>query len=173
MKLDGFDMLVVAAVAVLMAAAAAYSLSGGERRATGAAVARSRAASPSPDIYPKLSAAKALLDAGQVKESVDTLAALEKEYPADPEAHALLGQAYAKLEDYPHCMSEFKAALAMDPDYVDKKSEKFIGKRIKTAVRDGMAEAKASLAKNPADPAARAELSDAYYLEKMLAGGCE
>ncbi len=173
MKWDGFDLLVLAAAAVLVTAAIAYSITGGDGRAPGRPSARSRPAPISPDIYPRLSSARALLDAGEARESAASLTAIEKEFPAEPETHALLGQAYAKLEDYPGSMREYKAALELSPDYVDKKSEKFIGKRIKAAVKEGLSESKVALARDPGDTKARSELRDAYYIERMLAGGCE
>ncbi len=173
MKLDGFDRLVAGAAALILAAAALYGLNGGGRIATGAAAARAFSTPPPPDVYPRLAAARALMDAGQVRESVDALTKIEAEFPALPDARALLGQAYARLQEYPKSMGEFRAALMMDPAYVDKKSVKFIGKRIKAALRDGMAEARAKLSKNPGDAGARAELKDAYYIKGMLAGGCE
>jgi len=175
MKLDRFDILIVAAVFVLTAAALTLGAKGeaGQDRPTAAAAARAKAAPPDPAAYQEISRANELISSDQVDEAVNSLKALAASHPEMSEPHALLGQAYARVLDYPSSMREFRIALVMDPEYVDKKSGKFIGKRIKAAVKDGMADAKARISKDPGDKTARATLKDAYYLERMLAGGCE
>jgi cytochrome c-type biogenesis protein CcmH/NrfG len=175
MKLDRFDILILAAVLVLAATALALGSKGepGQGMTSSAATARIKAAPPDPAAYQEISRDKDLISSDQVDEAVASLKKLASAHPEMSEPHALLGQAYSRVLDYPSSMREFRTALVMDPDYVDKKSGKFIGKRIKAAVKDGMEDAKAKLSKNPDDKAARAELKDAYYLERMLAGGCE
>jgi len=176
MKLDRFDILVVAAVLVLTAAAftlGSRGAAGQQGRPTAAAAARAKASPPDPAAYQELTRANELISSDQVDEAVKSLKGLTAAHPEMSEPHALLGQAYARVLDYPSSMREFRTTLVMDPEYVDKKSGKFIGKRIKAAVKDGMAEARARLSKNPDDKTARATLKDAYYLERMLAGGCE
>jgi tetratricopeptide (TPR) repeat protein len=161
MKPDRFDILTLAAMAVLLACAVFFAYRGGNADVNGATLVRPTSP-PGHEHYARVAVAKTMLDAGQVKESVESLKAVSAENPGDPEVHALLGQAYSKLLDYPSAVKEYRLALSLDADYVDQKSPKFIGKRIKAAVR----EAKAS-------PAAGASRSDISYLERMLAGGCE
>jgi len=175
MKPDRFDLIVISA-ALLIAAAAAVMASGGpagDGRMPRAEAARIMAEPPDPAVYQEVSQAGALMEAGQPEAAVDALKKLSIAHPAMSEPHALMGQAYSRMLDYPAAMREFRIALMGDPDYVDKKSKKFIGKRIKATVRDGMAGAKKALSANPDDTSARSALRDAYYLERMLAGGCE
>ncbi|MBI5190680.1 MAG: hypothetical protein HZA22_08385 [Nitrospirae bacterium] len=174
MNLDRFDAFNIFAALMLVAAAAILGTSGGDTHATGAVSAkvRSEAATP-PDASTLYATAKQLIESGQPEEAVKSLAGIAEKFPAEAEAHSLLGQAYARMLDYPASMKEFRLALTIEPDYVDKKSGKFIGKRIKAVVKDGMSEAKVALEKAPEDAAAKAALKDAYYLDRMLAGGCE
>jgi tetratricopeptide (TPR) repeat protein len=174
MRLDRFDLVnIVAAAAFLVAGLGIAASGGGENEAVRPAVSRTQAAPPPPSYYAGLDRARALFDAGQFGQSVSALGKLASEFPAQPDIHALMGQAYSSLNDYPSAMKEYRTALQMEPEYVDKKSGRFIGKRIKATVKEGMALAKAGLAKDKDDAASRAALSDAYYLERMLAGGCE
>ena len=175
MKLDRFDLLTISAALALITSAAGLAVFGAAAPAPArVASAHAQAVTLDPSIEAKLSSARALFGSGRMKEAVSTLDAIVREHPSEPEAHALLGQAYSALQDYPRAMREYGEALRMDPEYVDKKSEKkFIGKRIKAAVKEGMADAKARLDKDKDDASARAALKDAYYLERMLAGGCE
>jgi len=174
MKLDRFDILNLSAATLLAGAAVYYGFTGGagESRPR-AAYAKTCASVPSPDLIQKVEAARILMEAGQVKESVGSLTALEAANPASGDVHALLGQGYSRLMDYPSAVREFRLALLIEPDYVDSKSPKFIGKRIKAAVKEGVPQFTEALSKNPADEKAKAALGDAKYLERMLAGGCE
>ncbi|HLB25036.1 MAG TPA: hypothetical protein VJM83_01775 [Nitrospirota bacterium] len=172
MKLDLFDMVVIACASALFAGAVFFAAFGG-RAATGAPNARASASKPGPDLYPKLAEAKAMIDAGQAKEAADSLKLVAAQNPTVAEAHALLGQAYSRLLDYKGSVREYRLALSLDADYVDKKSEKFIGKRIKAAVKEAKPVFASTLEAKPDDQCAEAALNDCRYLERMLAGGCE
>jgi tetratricopeptide (TPR) repeat protein len=174
MKLDRFDIINLAIAALLAGAAVFYGIVGGAGGTRPrAAYAKICAAVPSPELIQKVEAARLLLEAGQVKESVGALSALEAANPASGEVHALLGQGYSRLMDYHSAVREFRLALLIEPDYIDSKSPRFIGKRIKAAVREGKPEFTDALRKDPGNDKAAAALNDAKYLERMLAGGCE
>jgi len=174
MKLDRFDILNLAAAALLAGIAVFYGIAGGADTARPrAAYAKKYATAPSPELIQKLEAARLLMEAGQVNESIESLTAIEAANPVSGDVHALLGQGYSRLMDYPAAVREFRLALLIEPDYVDSKSPKFIGKRIKAAVKEGMHQFKDSLRNNPGDEKAATALIDAKYLERMLAGGCE
>lgn len=174
MKPDRFDILVMLSVAALTAAGVFAGMSGGQDGPTPRAeAARIKSEPPAPAVYAKLDGLRDLMESGQVDAAIAPLKALSAEQPAMSEPHALLGEAYSRMQDYPAAMREYRTALMLDPGYVDKKSPKFIGKRIKATQRDGMAGAKAALDRDKDDQPAKAALKDAYYLERMLAGGCE
>jgi len=175
MKPDSFDILGLAAAAALCAAAVVVVVTSvpDEAAVFKRVSSRSLPAAPAADPGPKLGAARRLIDAGQAKEAVGVLAELAKSNLADPAIHAMLGEAGARLQDYPQSMMEYRLTLQMDPEYVDKKSAKFIGSRIKVAVKEAMSCSKAILRDKPDDGVAKSTLKDAYYLERMLAGGCE
>jgi len=174
MKPDRFDLIVLSAVFFLAAAALVLGMSPGDEDVPRAAAAsRLKAEPPDPAVYQDIAAAQTLMASDQIDEAIEKLKGISVSNPAMSEPHALMGQGFARLLEYPSALREYRIALVMDADYVDKNSRKFIGKRIKSAVKDGMAGAKDALAKNPDDKAARATLKDAYYIERMLAGGCE
>lgn len=128
--------------------------------------------SPDPDISPKISQAKAMIEVGQSKEAVELLKPVASQYPVLAEPHALLGQAYSRDLDYNSSIKEYRLALQIDPDYVDKKSDKYIGKRITASVKECKAQSYFVLGKNPNDVYACSALNDVSYIERMLAGGC-
>ena len=174
MKLDKFDMLVLAAVSVLTVSAVFIGTSGADNGPMPRAAAnRLKSEPPSPALFAKSEELRTLVEAGQPGAALEGLKGLASENPAMSEPHALMGEAYSRMLDYPSAMKEYRIALMLDPDYVDKNSSKFIGKRIKAAMKEGMEGSKAALARDKDDTQAKAALKDAYYLERMLAGGCE
>ncbi len=150
MKLERFDILNLTAAALLAGAAVYYGISGGaDTTRPRAAYAKTCSSVPSPDLIQKVEAARLLMEAGQLKESVGSLTALEAANPASGEVHALLGQGYSRLMDYPSAVREFRLALLIDPDYIDNKSPRFIGKRIKATVKEGMPQFTEALRQKP------------------------
>jgi len=137
------------------------------------ASARTGAIKEDSAVLPKISQARAFLRAGQVRECEECLKPIVASDPEAAEAHALMGEACSRLMDYQTALREYRVALSLDPDYVDWRSEKFIGKRIKAAVREAKPQFLATLQKNGEDQAARAAMADVNYLDRMLAGGCE
>jgi predicted Zn-dependent protease len=174
MKLDKFDLLCISAAAALAVCAVLVDITGKGAAPARASIAKEAGADkPDAAFTASLISAKAMLEAGQSKEAVAALKPLESSNPSVAETHALLGQAYAKLLDYPAAMKSYRLALMYDPDFVDAKSGRFIGKRIKAALKEGQTDAKSRLSGNASDATGLAELEDARYIERMLAGGCE
>ncbi len=122
---------------------------------------------------PKIAEAKVLMDSGRVREAAQTLKDLCRKDPFEASAHALLGQACSRLQDYPSAVQEYRMCLALDADYADKKSDKFIGKRIRCTLGECTPQFESELSKNRGDKQASRAIQDAHYLERMLAGGCE
>ena len=171
-RFDGFDRFTMLAIAALISAAVFIGATD-NTASVDRAVKKAAKAPTDPKVVAKAEAARLMLEAGQVREAIDGLKAAEAEAPAYGEPHALLGLAYAKTMEYPLAMKEFRLALLIDPDYIDSKSPKFIGKRIKAAVKEAKPLVVAAVGKMPGDAAARATLGDTQYIERMLAGGCE
>ena len=175
MKPDRFDIAIAFAAAASIAGALYVGLapaSGPEAAAAVSAAARAGAVRPAADSVLKVATARALFDSGQIKEAAAALEAVTASDPGASDAHALLGESYSRLLDYPKAVREFRMALSLDADYIDKKSPKFIGKRIKAALREAKPQFLAAKAANPSDAAANSALQDTGYLERMLAGGC-
>jgi cytochrome c-type biogenesis protein CcmH/NrfG len=168
MKLDGFDLLLLGAV-VLLGGSALFQ---GLNVRNSEAARQIRAVQPDETYRQGLTEARNLLASGRVEEATTHLANLESGNPAVAETHLLLGQAFLEARDYPSSLREYRTALVLDADYADEHSGKFAGKRIKAAVRAGLDHLHAELRKAPGNPAAQEALKDAFYLERMLAGGC-
>ena len=171
-KFDRFDRFTILAIAALVSASVFIGATD-NTASSDRAIKKAAKAVTDPRVVAKVEAARLMMDAGQLREAIDGLKAAEAEAPAYGEPHALLGLAYSKTMDYPPAMKEFRLALLIDPDYIDSKSPKFIGKRIKAAVKEAKPQIVEAAGKAPGDAAARAALGDTQYIERMIAGGCE
>jgi len=171
--MDGFDKGIIAAVIALVLGIGYiyYTISPAESAVR--PIASRVKVEVDPAVYPKLDAARSLMEANMPKEALESLNKIADEYPAVSDTYALMGEVYSRMQDYPEAMKSFRRALMMDPDYVDKKSKKYIGGRMESSMKEGMKQAKAALQKDPSDKSAKKALEDAYYIERMLAGGCE
>src|SRR5512133_3083639 len=168
MKLDGFDLLLLGAVVLLGGNALFQGLNAGHSEAA----RQIRAIQPDETTRQGLTEARNLLASGRIKEATTRLTNLKAGNPAVAETHLLLGQAFLEAGDYPASLREYRTALVLDADYAYENSGKFAGKRIKAAVRAGLDHLHAELRKAPGNAAAKEALKDAFYLERMLAGGC-
>ena len=173
MKPDKFNIINISAAVVLAAGAVFYGVTDGNTAADGIAAARSGRIKADPNMAPKIAAAKVLMDSGRLREAAQTLKDLCRKDPFDASAHALLGQACSRLQDYPSAVKEYRMCLALDADYVDKRSVKFIGKKINCMLGECKPQLESELSKNPGDKQASGAIQDVNYLERMLAGGCE
>jgi len=172
MNIDRFDMVVNVAILFLVASTVYYGYAENSVASVKPASATVSSSSSEPDIFPKISQAKAMIEAGQAKEAIGLLKTIAGRSPVLAEPHALLGQAYSRVFDYNSSIKEYRLALQIDPDYVDKKSDKYIGKRIAAAVKECKAQSNSTLRNKPSDLDARSALNDVSYIERMLAGGC-
>ncbi len=164
MKPDSFDVALISSVVLLAGGALCLGMTS-RNPATRPLQANHR-------VLEDLTAARALLDSERTQEAVEHLHRLASENPAVAEVHALLGQAFLSLRDYPSSLREYRMALQLDPDYADVKSEKFAGRTIRIAIREGLSRTRAELARDPGNRTAKGTLKDAHDLERMLAGGC-
>jgi len=171
--MDGFDRgIIITVILLVLGIGYVYATTEPQEAAVRPVASRVKVETD-PAVYPKLDTARKFMESNMPGEALGELEDIAKEYPTVSETHALMGEVYSRMLDYPASMRSYKRALMMDPDYVDKKSEKYIGGRIESAMKEGKKEARAALESNPGDESAKAALKDAHYIERMLAGGCE
>jgi tetratricopeptide (TPR) repeat protein len=97
---------------------------------------------------------------------------LLQKYPYEGESHMLMGDTFMRRQEPVQAMREYKEAIELNPDYLDKKSPIFQGKKLKTAVGEAMAEIEKKLTLNPADESMKADRKIIYYLQRKIAGSC-
>jgi tetratricopeptide (TPR) repeat protein len=96
-----------------------------------------------------------------------------KEYPNNPQTFVYLAELANQQGKLASAIHNYRLAVEMEPDYVDKSTPLFLGEDIKDLVKEGAEKLKREKKLKPKDKVVAAALKDVYYLQRRLAGGCE
>lgn len=95
-------------------------------------------------------------------------------HDSEAKAHLLLvaAQAQAELARWREVVAELQRAIEEDADLLEPAAPSYAGRRIGAQLTDAIVALKSAL-KGPEADASRKALKDAYYLRRVLAGGCD
>ena len=96
---------------------------------------------------------------------------LEK-YPFEGEPHMLTGDLMMRKQDPVAGIYSYREAVELNPDYVDKKTPVFQGRKIKISIDEAKDIINNALAKDPDDKDMKQAKKTMYYLLRKLAGSC-
>ncbi|MDA8421814.1 MAG: hypothetical protein M0Z89_00575 [Nitrospiraceae bacterium] len=136
---------------------------------------RSTAAELSPsndEIDSKAKLARNLLNSDSPGKAEGLLRELIQTYPYEGEPHMLMGDMLMRKQEPINAMHEYKEAIDLNIDYLDKKTPLFQGKKLKIAVGEALAEIDRRIKQNPEDESMKNEKRTIYYLYRKIAGGC-
>ncbi len=118
-----------------------------------------------------LQEARRLADTNRDPEPV--LQELKGSFPGRHEVWALAAR-YSESEGRDgDALAAYARVVRLQPDYLDKKSGLFLGKRIEVLTERVMGELDAAKSSRELDNAGKKLLKTAYFLKRRLAGGCE
>lgn len=115
---------------------------------------------------------KNLMEADNFSKAETLLKELIQQYPYAGEPHMLMGDLFMRRQEPVKAVFEYKEATDLNPDYLDKKTPLFQGKKLKTAVKEALAEIDRRIGLNPADASMRSDRKIIYYLQRRIAGSC-
>ena len=69
-------------------------------------------------------------------------------------------------------MYEYKEAISLNPDFLDKKTKSFQGKKIKVTVDEAMAAIESGLNQNPGNSQLKDDRQAVYFMKRKIAGSC-
>ena len=84
----------------------------------------------------------------------------------------LMGDIYIRRQELIKAVLEYKEAVDLNPDYLDKKTPLFQGKKLKGAVKEALDEIEKKIKANNDDEAMRQNRKVIYYLQRRIAGSC-
>ncbi|MHB8789397.1 MAG: hypothetical protein ACYDBT_05900 [Desulfobulbaceae bacterium] len=125
-----------------------------------------------PELDSKILAAKNLLAQDNLEKSEALLTALLSEFPYEGELHMLQGDLLMRRQEPIAAMYAYREAISLNPDFLDKKTRQFQGRKIKNTVEEALAAIESGLQSNPADRQLRNDQKIVYYMKRKLAGSC-
>jgi tetratricopeptide (TPR) repeat protein len=97
---------------------------------------------------------------------------LIQQSPYDGGLHMTMGDIFMRRQDPVRAVFEYKEAIDINPDFLDKKTPLFQGKKIKAAVTEALAENDRKIRLAPDDESLKRERKTIYYLQRKIAGSC-
>ena len=114
-----------------------------------------------------------LKEQGLNDEAMTKLQEVMKTYPGKPQSYVYLAQLSLKSGKLADTIHNYRLAVENDLDYLDKKTPLFIGHEVKELVKESLPKFGREKKLKPNDETVRDVLTDLYYLQRRLAGGCE
>ena len=174
--MDRFDRISIGVVLVLVLGSGAliYGHRGDAKRDR-SAQQRMQAANPavsSGTLDNSVRLARNLIEAGNLSQAETLVRDLKKGNPYQAELSMLMGDLLMRRQDPVGAMHEYKEAIELNPDYLDKKTPLFQGKKLKVAVGEAKTEIENRLRQDPENGSLKQEKRTIYYLYRKIAGSC-
>ena len=113
-----------------------------------------------------------LMEAGNLAKAEALARELVQNHPYEGESHMLLGDLYMRKQEPLKAVHQYKEAVDLNPDYLDKKTPLFQGKKLKVSVGEALAEIERQVQSDPGNDALKSEKKLIYYLYRKIAGSC-
>ena len=115
---------------------------------------------------------KNLMETANFIKAEKLLRELMQQYPYAGEPHMLMGDLLMRRQEPVKAVFEYKEATDLNPDYLDKKTSFFQGKKLKIVVKEALDEIDRGLGLNPDDEALKNSKKAVHYLQRRIAGNC-
>ncbi len=125
-----------------------------------------------PELDKKVKVAKTLLENNNLLKAQELATGLISEYPYDGAPHMVIGDILLRKQDPVAAMDSYRNGIDMNPDYLDKKTEVFQGKKIKATVLEAKAIIEKDLKANPRNGELKQKRKTVYYMLRRIAGSC-
>lgn len=125
-----------------------------------------------PELDKKIELARNLLTQDSLEKSEALINTLIGEYPYEGKLYMLKGDILMRRQQPIAAMYEYKEAVGINPDFIDKKAKLFQGKKIKVTIEEAMAAIESGLEQDPKNIGLREDRKTVYYMQRKLAGSC-
>ncbi|MDA8169039.1 MAG: hypothetical protein M0Z59_04980 [Nitrospiraceae bacterium] len=115
---------------------------------------------------------KDLIDSDNLDKAGSLAQEMMRKYPYNGEPHMLMGDVLMRKQDAVKAVMEYKKAVDLDPDYLDKNTPDFEGKKLQVAVNEALADIDKKIKQNPSDESLKSDRKAVYYLQRKIAGSC-
>lgn len=125
-----------------------------------------------PDLNKKIELAKKLLANNNVEQAAQVVDQLIVAYPFEGMPYMLKGDIFLYRQQPVLAMLEYKKAIEFNPDFLDKNTEIFQGKKIKKTVEEAFVAIEAGLDRDPGNEELTQHKKTLYYMLRKIAGSC-
>ncbi|OGW32195.1 MAG: hypothetical protein A2X59_10110 [Nitrospirae bacterium GWC2_42_7] len=125
-----------------------------------------------PEVVNSSKAIRNLIESSNIIKAENLTKEIIGKYPYEGEVRMLMGDIFVRKQEIIKAVEEYKMAVDLNPDYLDKKTALFQGKKLKRAVSEALSEIEGKLRINPQDEALKKFRKDIYYLQRRIAGSC-
>jgi len=113
------------------------------------------------------------MEKGLYTEAAAKLRDVMEKYPGKSLSYVYLARLSVKEGKLGDAIRNYRRAVEMDPDYIDKRTPFFAGSEIKEVVKEGLEKFSREKKLRPQDETVDEALKGVYYLQRRLLGGCE
>jgi len=174
--MDRLDKISISVIIILAIAsfvlAGGYKSEAGPNRNAAKKKASANYALANGEIENKVKLARNFMESNNIEKAELLVKEMIQKYPYEGEPHMVMADIFLRKQEFVMAMPEYKEAIDINPDYLDKKTPLFQGKKIKTAVREALAEVEKRLDADPGDKEMKDQRKTIYYLERRIAGSC-
>jgi Flp pilus assembly protein TadD len=124
------------------------------------------------EVKKKSDLARDLMESGNIEKAEVLVKEMIQKYPYEGEPRMIMGDIFMRRQELLMAMPEYREAVDLNPDYLDKNTDLFQGKKLKVAVNEALAEVEKRVEKTPDDASVRESRKLIYYLKRRIAGSC-
>ena len=112
------------------------------------------------------------MDGGSLDKAEALVREVISKYPYEAELHMVLGDIFMRRQEPVKAVLEYKEAVDLNPDYLDRKTPLFQGKKLKLIVKEALSEIEGRTKAGPGNELLKKYRKDIYYLQRRIAGSC-
>ena len=125
-----------------------------------------------PELDKKVKVARNLLENNNLLKAEELATVLISEYPYDGAPYMVIGDIALRRQDPVAAMESYRSAIDLNPDFLDKKTEVYQGKKIKATVLEAKVSIEKDLAASSGNGDLREKRKTVYYMLRRIAGSC-
>ncbi len=114
---------------------------------------------------------RSLIESQNLEQAERLVMKLIRQYPDEGEPYMLMGDIYLRKQHVMKALYKYRYAVDRNPDYLDKNTRLFQGKKLKNVVLEGLSELK-KRGGNGNDEKIGKDRKLIYYLQRRIAGAC-
>lgn len=129
---------------------------------------------PAPDnaLESKVRLIRGLLEGNNLNKAEMLVRELIQQHPYEGEPRMLMGDILVRKQQPVEAALEYKEAVDLNPDYLDKKTALFQGKKLRITVNEALDDIEKGLRTSHDEEKLKRARKIIYYLQRRIAGSC-